>query len=76
MVSGMIGAVLLDLDKPSAHFFGRTPFPAAVNRFHGAIQNESPDGLAAEFAWGATPSPSATWRCSDAAGGTIPAPAH
>jgi hypothetical protein len=39
---GLAGACLIDLDKPSRHFFGRSPFPTAVDRFHGHIQNEAP----------------------------------
>jgi hypothetical protein len=38
VLAGMVGAALLDLDKPSRHFFGRSPFPEAVDRFHGDIQ--------------------------------------
>ncbi len=52
-VAAMFGAVLLDLDKPMMHFFGRDPFPRAVNRLHHWVQNESPDGLNKEIAYGA-----------------------
>jgi hypothetical protein len=38
VLAGMVGAALLDLDKPSRHFFGHSPFPAAVDRFHWGIQ--------------------------------------
>jgi hypothetical protein len=41
---GLAGACLIDLDKPGRHFFGRSPFPPAVDRFHGHIQNEAPHG--------------------------------
>lgn len=41
VVAGMVGAALPDLDKPSRLWFGRSPFPAAVDRFHGRIQNEA-----------------------------------
>ena len=41
---GLAGACLIDLDKPGRHFFGRSPFPPAVDRFHGQIQNEPPHG--------------------------------
>jgi hypothetical protein len=51
-IAAMVGAVLLDLDKPLDHFFGRNPFPAAVQRFHVRIQNESPEGLPNELAYG------------------------
>jgi hypothetical protein len=42
VLAGMAGAALPDIDKPSMLFFGRAPFPPAVRRFHGAIQNEAP----------------------------------
>lgn len=38
VLAGMVGAALLDMDKPSRHFFGRSPFPAAVDRVHAEIQ--------------------------------------
>jgi hypothetical protein len=41
-LAGMAGAGLLDMDKPSQVFFGRSPFPRAVDRFHAGIQRESP----------------------------------
>jgi hypothetical protein len=41
-VAGMAGAVLPDLDKPGILLVGRSPFPPAVNRFHGRIQHEAP----------------------------------
>jgi hypothetical protein len=40
VLAGMAGAALPDLDKPSRLFFGRSPFPGAVDRFHAAIQHE------------------------------------
>ncbi len=36
--AGMTGAGLPDLDKPGRHFVGRSPFPAAFDRFHAGIQ--------------------------------------
>jgi hypothetical protein len=42
VLAGMAGAALPDLDKPSLLFFGRSPFPAAVDRFHSRIQREAP----------------------------------
>ena len=42
VLAGMAGAALPDLDKPSHIYFGRSPFPPAVDRFHNAIQNEAP----------------------------------
>lgn len=50
--SAIAGAVLLDLDKPCKHFFGFNPFPQPVIRLHSMAQNESPDGMAKEFAYG------------------------
>lgn len=42
VLAGMAGAALPDLDKPSKLWFGRSPFPPAVDRFHMAIQHEAP----------------------------------
>jgi hypothetical protein len=42
VVAGMAGAALPDTDKPSTLFFGWSPFPAAVDRFHARIQREAP----------------------------------
>lgn len=53
LAAAMLGAVLLDLDKPGRHFFGRSPMPAVVDRFHKAIQREAPDRLGLELAYGA-----------------------
>jgi hypothetical protein len=41
VLAGMAGAALPDLDKPSLLFFGRSPFPPAVDRFHSRIQHEA-----------------------------------
>jgi hypothetical protein len=49
-LAGLAGACLIDLDKPGRHFLGRSPFPAAVDRFHGRIQNEVPNGRWTEAA--------------------------
>ena len=49
VVAGMLGACLPDADKPSDLFFGRSPFPGAVDRFHKVIQTESPRRMAQEF---------------------------
>jgi len=54
------GAVLLDLDKPIEYFFGFYPFPDVVARIHGAVQNESYDGLKREFVYGAALGSAAT----------------
>jgi hypothetical protein len=41
VLAGMAGAALPDLDKPSKLFFGRSPFPPAVDHFHKRIQHEA-----------------------------------
>jgi hypothetical protein len=49
VLAGMAGAALPDLDKPGRLWFGRSPWPAAVDRFHGVIQNEAPDRFGREL---------------------------
>ncbi|HEX3195133.1 MAG TPA: hypothetical protein VHS30_35665 [Streptosporangiaceae bacterium] len=39
--AGMTGALLPDMNKPASLWFGRSPFPAAVDRFHHRIQHEA-----------------------------------
>jgi hypothetical protein len=51
VVAGMSGAVLPDMDKPSKLWFGRSPFPAAWDRFHSRIQHEAPRRVRLELAW-------------------------
>jgi hypothetical protein len=57
VLAGMTGAALPDADKPAKLWFGRSPFPAAVDRFHNRIQDESfrraPVELAAASAFAA-----------------------
>ena len=53
LISAIAGAALLDLNKPCEHFFGRSPFPAWVDRFHGAIQREVREFFTTELAAGA-----------------------
>ena len=48
--AGMAGAALPDLDKPSVVFFGRSPWPRAVDAFHVRIQDEAPNRLKYEVA--------------------------
>ena len=48
--AGMAGAALPDLDKPSIVFFGRSPWPPAVDAFHMWIQDEAPHRLKHELA--------------------------
>jgi hypothetical protein len=38
VLAGMVGGALLDLDKPSKHFVGVSPFPKRVDQFHADIQ--------------------------------------
>ncbi len=47
---GITGACLIDMDKPGQHFFGRSPFPAAVDRIHARIQWQRPVGALVEGA--------------------------
>jgi hypothetical protein len=42
VVAGMSGAALPDLDKPTMLWFGWSPWPGPVNRFHTRIQHEAP----------------------------------
>ena len=41
VLAGMAGAALPDLDKPTLLWFGWSPWPGPVNRFHMGIQRES-----------------------------------
>lgn len=41
VVAGMLGACAPDADKPSELFFGRSPFPVALDAWHKQIQRES-----------------------------------
>jgi hypothetical protein len=50
VVAGMAGAALPDLDKPALLWFGASPFPAPVDRFHTWIQDEAPDRFGHEAA--------------------------
>ncbi|HEX4257806.1 MAG TPA: hypothetical protein VH089_22115 [Streptosporangiaceae bacterium] len=56
LTAAMFGAALPDADKPVQLLFGRSPWPAAVGKFHGRIQDEAPHrfpheaALAAAFA--------------------------
>ncbi len=49
VLAGMLGAAFPDTDKPALMFFGRSPFPAPVDGFHGAIQRESKHGVRTEI---------------------------
>jgi hypothetical protein len=50
VAAGMIGAALPDLDKPARMWFGRSPWPRPVNRFHSWIQDEAPGRFGHEAA--------------------------
>jgi hypothetical protein len=45
----MLGACLPDADKPSLLFFDRSPYPAALDRWHADIQRESPHRMGQEI---------------------------
>ena len=49
VLAGMLGAAFPDSDKPALMFFGRSPFPAPVDRFHSRIQRESARGIRTEI---------------------------
>jgi len=49
VLAGMLGAAFPDADKPMEMFFGRSPFPAGVDRFHERIQRESARGIRTEI---------------------------
>jgi hypothetical protein len=50
LTAAMLGAALPDADKPVHLVFGRSPFPAAVGRFHSRIQDEAPHRFPLEAA--------------------------
>jgi hypothetical protein len=50
VLAGMAGAALPDLDKPSMVWFGRSPFPRAVDKFHSSIQHEAKHRAGLELA--------------------------
>jgi hypothetical protein len=41
VLAGMAGAALPDLDKPTVVWLDWSPYPSAVTRFHGRIQDEA-----------------------------------
>jgi hypothetical protein len=49
VVAGLAGAALPDLDKPAVMWLGWSPYPSAVTRFHGRIQDEAPGRLRYEL---------------------------
>jgi hypothetical protein len=54
VLAGMVGAALLDLDKPGRVFFGKSPFPRFVDAVHGGLQNESARRMPQELLVGTT----------------------
>lgn len=52
-VAAIAGATLLDADKPFQYFWGKNPFPQVVRTIHARAQNESPEGMPNELAFGA-----------------------
>lgn len=53
VIAAMVGAALLDLDKPCNHFLGFNPFPVPMRRLHTWVQRESVSGMRNEVAFGA-----------------------
>jgi hypothetical protein len=49
VLAGMLGAAFPDADKPCELFFGWSPFPPAVDRFHKRIQRESTSRMPQEL---------------------------
>ncbi len=54
VVAGMAAAALPDVDKPCLLWFGRSPWPLAVDWFHRWIQDEAPDRFGQEAIAAAT----------------------
>ena len=61
VLAGMLGACLPDADKPSNLFFGRSPFPAALDEWHVSIQREHTDRLPQEVVVAAVGLLAARW---------------
>jgi hypothetical protein len=53
VLAGMVGAALLDLDKPGRVFFGSSPFPRVVDDLHKRVQREAPHRMPQELLVGA-----------------------
>ena len=49
VVAGMTGAALPDIDKPTKLWFGWSPWPRAVDKFHRRIQPEASDRIYVEL---------------------------
>ena len=52
VVAGMMGAAVVDIDKPMNYFFGWNPVPQRLQDFHVRIQNETPQRMPLELAIG------------------------
>lgn len=52
VLAGMVGAALLDMDKPGRVFFGASPFPRVVDELHQRYQHESPRRMPQELVVG------------------------
>jgi hypothetical protein len=50
VLAGVFGACLPDMDKPGRQLFGRSPFPAGLDRWHASIQSESVHRYGVEIA--------------------------
>ena len=74
VTAGMAGAALPDIDKPTLEWFGISPFPAFVSRFHSGIQDEALDRFGREAACGALLAASTllALRAQAAAGHPVP----
>jgi hypothetical protein len=59
--AGMLGACLPDADKPSTLFFGGSPFPKALDKWHGDIQREEPQLMPHELVLAGTGLLTAAW---------------
>lgn len=53
VLAGMMGAAVVDSDKPFEYFFGWNPWPEGWIRFHKRVQNQEPHRLPHELAVGA-----------------------
>jgi hypothetical protein len=62
VLAGILGACLPDTDKLGEHFVGRSPWPAAFDRFHKRIQREAPHRLPIEVGTGAALLLAALWQ--------------
>lgn len=52
LVAGMLGAAMLDADKPCEFLLGFNPWPKWLDDFHNWIQREAPNRMPFEVAFG------------------------